>query len=155
MKNQIGLSANYAATVNELLNGYLSNIQVSYMNVRGYHWNIVGKQFFQLHAKFEDYYNQLNEMADEVAERILMLGGQPVHAFSKYLKVATIPEKENVSGTEATIKELLSEVSILLEQERAILKLAAENGDDGTVDLMTGYISGQEKLIWMFNAVLK
>jgi len=155
MKNQIGLPVNYATTVNELLNSYLSNIQVSYMNVRGYHWNIVGKQFFQLHAKFEEYYNQLNEMADEVAERILMLGGQPVHAYSSYLKLATIPEKQHVSTTEATIKELLSEVSILLEQERAILKLAAENGDDGTVDLMTGYISGQEKLVWMFNAVLK
>lgn len=155
MNNQIGLSANYAATVNELLNSYLSNIQVSYMNVRGYHWNIVGKQFFQLHAKFEEYYNQLNEMADEVAERILMMGGQPVHAYSKYLKIASIPEKENVSDTESTIKELLSEIGILLDQERAILKLAAENGDDGTVDLMTGYISGQEKLTWMLNAVLK
>lgn len=155
MNNQIGLSEAYANNVNDQLNKLLSNLQVSYMNVRGFHWNIAGKQFFQLHAKFEDHYNSLAEMADEVAERILMLGGEPVHAFSKYLKLATLSEKENVSCAEDTIKEVLAETIVLLEQERAILKLAAENGDEGTVDLMTGYISKQEKLIWMLNAFLK
>ena len=62
------------------------------MNVRGYHWNIKGKQFFVLHAKFEEVYNNLNEMADEVAERILILGGKPLHSFSEYLKISEIEE---------------------------------------------------------------
>lgn len=153
--NQIGISKDYAAKMNEKLNVYLSNVQLSYMNVRGYHWNIVGKQFFQLHDKFEELYDSLNEMADEIAERILMLGGTPVHAFSKYLKMATIKEKENVSTAEGTVKEAINEILELLKNEREIIELAAENGDEGTIDLMTGYISEQEKLVWMLNANLK
>ncbi|MDD4385181.1 MAG: DNA starvation/stationary phase protection protein, partial [Bacteroidales bacterium] len=128
---------------------------LSYMNVRGYHWNIVGKQFFQLHEKFEELYDTLNEMADEIAERILMLGGTPVHAFSKYIKMATIKEKENISTVEATVKEALNEILELLKNEREIAALAADNGDEGTVDLVTGYIAAQEKLVWMLNATLK
>ncbi|HZJ73915.1 MAG TPA: Dps family protein [Perlabentimonas sp.] len=153
--NQIGISKDYSAKMNEKLNVYLSNVQLSYMNVRGYHWNIVGKQFFQLHEKFEELYDSLNDMADEVAERILMLGGTPVHAFSKYIKMATIKEKENISTAEGTVKEAINEILELLKNEREIIELAADNGDEGTIDLMTGYISEQEKLVWMLNATLK
>ncbi len=153
--NQIGISKDYSAKVNEKLNVFLSNVQVAYMNVRGYHWNIVGRHFFRLHEKFEEVYDVLNEMADEIAERILMLDGTPVHAFSKYLKLATIKEKENVSTSEETVKELIAEINELLKNEREIIALAGDNGDDGTVDLMTGYITQQEKLLWMLNASLK
>lgn len=153
--NQIGLNNDYAVKMNEKLNVYLSNVQIAYMNVRGYHWNIVGKQFFQLHGKFEEVYNGLNEMADEIAERILMLGGTPVHAFSKYINMASIKEKENISSAEGTVKELLNETLELLKNEREIVKLAAENGDEGTVGFISGYIEQHEKLIWMLNATLK
>lgn len=153
--NQIGLNNDYAVKMNEKLNVYLSNVQIAYMNVRGYHWNIVGKQFFQLHGKFEEVYNGLNEMADEIAERILMLGGTPIHAFSKYIKMASIKEKENISSAEGTVKELLNETLELLKNEREIVELAADNGDEGTVGLISGYIEHHEKLIWMLNATLK
>lgn len=155
MKNQIGIEKAYAEKVSDKLNDLLSNIQVAYMNVRGFHWNITGKHFFKLHEKFEEVYDDLNEKADEVAERILMLESKPVHAFSDYLKRAEIKEKVNVTTDQATVKELLDELHVLLKNERDIIALAAENGDDGTVDLMTGYISGQEKTIWMLNAFMK
>ena len=153
--NQIGLDKDYAVKMNEKLNAYLSNVQITYMNVRGYHWNIVGKQFYQLHEKFEDIYNTLNDMADEIAERILMLGGTPVHAFSKYINMASIKEKENISSAEATVKEVLNETLELLKNEREIVEFAADNGDEGTVSLISGFIEEQEKLIWMLNAMLK
>jgi len=155
MSNQIGLNAGYAQQMNEKLNVYLSNVQLSYMNVRGFHWNIMGKQFFQLHEKFEEVYNGLNEIADEIAERILMLGGTPVHAFSKYIQMATIKEKENVSTADATVKELINDTMVLLNNEREIVELAANNGDEGTVGLISGYIEQHEKMLWMLNATLK
>lgn len=155
MSNQIGLNADYAKQMNEKLNVYLSNVQLSYMNVRGFHWNIVGKQFYQLHEKFEEVYNGLNEMADEIAERILMLGGTPVHAFSKYIQMATIKEKENVSTADATVKELISDTIVLLNNERELVELAADNGDEGTVGLISGYIEQHEKMLWMLNATLR
>ena len=97
----------------------------------------------------------LNEKADEIAERILMLEGKPVHAFSEYLKMSQITEKTNISNDTATIKEVIDGIQILLKQEREITSVAAENGDEGTVDLMTGYISNQEKMIWMLDAFMK
>lgn len=155
MKNQIDLSSDYSAKMVEKLNLFLSDIQVFYMNVRGFHWNITGKSFFKLHEKFEELYDDLNEKADEVAERILMLEGKPVHAFSEYLKMAEIQEKTNVTTDVETIKEVVAGLLVLLKQEREIAVLAADNGDEGTVDMVTGYISGQEKMIWMLNAFLK
>jgi starvation-inducible DNA-binding protein len=155
MEIKIGLDRGYTEKVAEKLNALLSDVQVFYMNVRGYHWNISGKHFFLLHAKFEELYDKLNDMADEVAERILMLGGSPVHAFSKYLKMASLSEKENVTSSEETVKEVLNGIEQLLKGEREILSMAADAGDDGTVDLMTGFIEDQEKMVWMYSAFLK
>jgi len=151
----IGLKNKYKNEMVEKLNSYLSSVQIMYMNVRGYHWNIVGKQFFALHAKFEEIYDSLNEMADEIAERILMLDGKPLHSFSEYIKVSSVKERLNLSSAEGTIKALLDDTSKLLEAEREILTLASDNDDDGTASLMSGFIGEQEKMIWMFNALLK
>lgn len=153
--NSIGLKMEYSEEVVGKLNAYLSSLQISYMNVRGYHWNIKGTQFFVLHEKFEEVYNTLNEMADEVAERILILGGKPLHSFSEYLKISEIDEKTNVSSAEETVKNLLEETGKLLATEREILSFASDNGDEGTVGMLSEYIGEQEKLIWMLNALLK
>ena len=151
----IGPNENYKKEIAERLNSYLSNVQMAYMNVRGYHWNIAGRQFFALHEKFEEIYNSLNEMADEIAERILMLGGKPLHAFSDYIRVTSLKERVNLSSAEDTIKALLEDTAKLIENEREILALASENDDEGTVSLMADYIGKQEKTVWMFNALLK
>ena len=153
--NNIGLNDNYKKEMVKKLNVYLSSVQVTYMNVRGYHWNIVGKQFFALHEKFEEQYNTLNEMADEIAERILMLEGTPLHSFTEYLKISSIKERLNVNSAEATIQALLSDTAKLLEMERDILSTASDNEDDGTASMVSEYIGTQEKMSWMFNALLK
>ena len=151
----IGLKDNYKNEVVEKLNSYLSSVQIMYMNVRGYHWNIVGKQFFALHEKFEELYNSLNEMADEIAERILMLDGKPLHSFTEYIKVSSIKERLNVSSADVTIKALLEDTVKLLEAEREILSLASDNDDEGTASLVSDFIGEQEKMMWMFSALLK
>ena len=155
MENQIGLDRDYAEKMVQKLNTLLSDVQVFYMNVRGFHWNVSGKQFFMLHEKFEDLYNSLNEKADEIAERILMLEGTPLHAFSKYLKQAGIKEKEGISSAEGTVKEVLDSLKQLLGAEREIAAMASDAGDDGTVNLVTGYMDEQEKMVWMYHAFLK
>ena len=155
MQNQIELDSAYSGQIAEKLNVLLSNVQVFYMNVRGFHWNITGKHFFKLHEKFEELYDDLNEKADEIAERILMLEGKPIHSFSEYLKISVIKEKTNVSTDSAAVKEVINGFLVLLKIEREIASLASDNGDEGTVDLVTGYISEQEKMIWMYNAFQK
>lgn len=148
------LEENYAQSMSEQLNELLADIQVFYTNVRGYHWNIKGKMFFLLHEKFEGLYDDLAEKADEVAERILMLDHTPVNAFSEYLKISSIKESVGRSDAETTVKEVIEGLQTLITKERKLIEEAGKNGDEGTVDLLTGYISGQEKMIWMYAALL-
>ncbi len=132
----------------------LANLQLYYTNLRGYHWNVTGVQFFGAHEKYEEYYDDTADKVDEVAERILMLGGTPAHKFSDYLKVADIKESGVVSDVKAIAREILDQLKVLLANEREIMELANDAGDDGTADLVTGFITDQEKVVWMLTATL-
>ncbi len=152
--NKIGLDQ---AKTNELcieLNELLSNYQVFYMNVRGFHWNIKGEKFFELHLKFEELYNDLLLKVDEIAERILTLGGQPIHAYSNYLNVSSIKEVKDANDAKTTVSSILNSFEVLLNQQRTILDLSGSANDEGTSALMSDYIREQEKLVWMYTAFM-
>ncbi|MEN9568891.1 MAG: hypothetical protein RL172_122 [Bacteroidota bacterium] len=153
-KNQIGLDANKAKALASELNLLLSNLQLFYINARGFHWNIKGDKFFELHVKFEELYNDTFLKIDEVAERILTLGYQPLHAYSSYLAEAAIKESTNISDGKKAVSLVLKGFEVLLEEERKILELAADANDEGTNALMSDYIRQQEKLVWMYSAYL-
>lgn len=150
----IGLNAEKSARVAEGLNELLANFQMYYQNLRGFHWNVKGNRFFVLHAKFEELYNDAVEKVDELAERVLTLGHTPLHSYAAYAKAASIKPVENVSDGDKCLEAILENLSVLIRQERSILCLAEEAGDDGTQDLLTPYISQQEKLVWMLLAYL-
>ncbi|WP_439258331.1 MULTISPECIES: Dps family protein [unclassified Lonepinella] len=152
MTNSIGLDKATSAKIAQELNNLLATYQVFYMNVRGYHWNIKGVQFFSLHEKFEEYYDDLVEKVDEIAERILTLGYTPVHAFSEYLSQSRIQEHKNATSAQDTLQGTLKGFQTLLQQQREILALAGDAEDEGTAALMGDYISAQEKTIWMLKA---
>ena len=153
-KNLIGLDSENAQQVVNLLNELLANYQIYYQNLRGFHWNVRGNRFFVLHAKFEELYNDAIEKVDEIAERILTLGGVPLHSYAAHTKVATLKAKENVTDGDACLRAVVEDVQVLLKQEREILSVAAEIGDDGTQDVFSSYVSSQEKLLWMLDAYL-
>lgn len=150
----IGLNAGQSKKEIDLLNSLLANFQIYYQNLRGFHWNIKGNRFFVLHAKFEELYNDAIEKVDELAERILTLGGVPLHSYAAYSRAASLKAVENVSDGDECLHAVLENLSVLINQEREILAVAADNGDDGTQDLLTPYISEQEKLVWMLCAYL-
>ena len=95
MKNIIGIDKEKANELSRELNDLLANYQLFYQNLRGLHWNIKGKEFFELHVKFEELYNDAVIKVDEIAERILTLEGEPLHTYSDYLQVAEIKEEES------------------------------------------------------------
>jgi starvation-inducible DNA-binding protein len=152
--NSIGLNTERSNKLALQLNDLLANYQVFYMNTRGFHWNIKGEKFFELHIKFEELYSDLVIKVDEIAERILTLGETPTHNFSAYLKLATIKETRNLTGANETVSSVLESFKILLLKQRAILELSGEAGDEGTNALMSDYIREQEKLVWMYSAFL-
>lgn len=152
--NTIGLHEASASQLAEKLNELLANYQIFYMNVRGYHWNVKGRQFFQLHEKFEEFYTDLLVKVDEVAERILTLGHTPVHAYSDYVKIARIQEDKNVHDGEACVRGVLQGYQTLIELQRELLSLASDADDEGTAAQAGDYIREQEKTVWMLGAYL-
>ena len=153
--NNIGLNIEKSKKVAENLNDLLSNYQLFYMNLRGFHWNIKGKKFFELHLKFEELYNDTLIKVDEIAERILTLSETPFHSFKKYLDTTEIKAAENIKVGEEAINIILDALKILLAKERTILTMASEANDEGTVALMSDYIVEQEKLVWMLSSYLE
>lgn len=154
MKSPIGLDTVQSQALAAELNRLLASYQILYMNVRGFHWNIRGHQFFELHLKFEEIYNDLLLKVDALAERILTLDGVPLHSFSDYLNVSAIPEQKGLHDGRACIESLLDSFRELLVAQRRILGQAAEAGDEGTASLLSDYVQQQEKLVWMLRAYL-
>lgn len=146
------LDAPAAESVAASLTQLLADYQVFYTNLRGLHWNIKGHQFFVLHAKFEELYDDAAAKADEVAERILTLGGVPENRFSEYLKIANIRETTAVSCADEALRQILDSYGYLIGEERKLLAQASEAGDDTTATLMSDYLKEQEKLVWMLAA---
>ncbi len=138
----------------EKLNVLLSDFQVYYMNLRGLHWNVKGRDFFLLHEKFEEMYTEAGEDVDEIAERILSLGAIPLHTMEDYLANQRIRSIENVSDGRTAVQLLVDNIELLLLQERGILDTASDLDDEGTAALMSDLISRQEKLSWMLKAYL-
>lgn len=152
--NRIGLSKEKSKNLSKLLNDLLSNYQVFYINTRGYHWNIKGDNFFELHLKFEEFYTDFQIKIDEIAERILTLGHTPLHSFTDYLKHSSIKEDTNSFVGKESLGSVLNSFEKLIHLQREILAVSSEAEDEGTNALMSDYIRVQEKTIWMLTAYL-
>lgn len=152
--NAIGLDIQKSQELSDKLNDLLANFSIFYMNDRGFHWNIKGEKFFELHLKFEEIYNDLLLKIDEIAERILTLGHTPMHSFTCYTKQSEIKEVKDVSDGRTAVTSLLDGFKTIITKEREILELSAEVGDEGTNALMSDYIREQEKTVWMLSSWL-
>ena len=152
--NYLGLDEKKVQPVVNGLSQLLADFQVFYANLRGLHWNVKGKRFFSLHAKYEELYNDAAEKIDEIAERLLQLGATPENRFSEYLKVSSIKETGNQPTGKEGVETVLNNLSNLIKQERELSKLASEIDDNATVGLIDGFLEGQEKTVWMLVSFL-
>jgi starvation-inducible DNA-binding protein len=153
--NKIGLPQEESEIIITELNVLLANFQVYYQNLRGLHWNIRGKRFFDLHLKFEELYNDSQLKIDLIAERVLTLGGRPLHTFEDYLKFSKLAIGKNISNDVKAIHLIVDSLSDLLKIEREIGSKSAEINDEGTNSMISDFISEQEKTIWMLHAWLE
>ena len=150
--NSLGLPIKESEELVNELNGLLSNFQIYYQNLRGLHWNIRGKRFFDLHLKFEELYNDSQIKIDLIAERVLTLGGTPLHTFADYIENSKLQIGKNISKDVEAIQLILESLSVLLQVERVILAKAADINDEGTNSMMSDFIAEQEKTNWMLKA---
>lgn len=152
--NSIGLDTKKTKNIANELNQLLANFQLYYQNLRGIHWNIQGRTFFNLHEKFEELYTDANTKVDEIAERILTLGETPLHTFEDYTKAAKVPVGKNISIDEKAVNLIVDSLTELLKIERSILEAAGDANDEGTNSMMSDFITEQEKTVWMMKAWL-
>lgn len=153
-KKILGLAQNDTEKLAKKLNVLLANFQVYYQSLRGLHWNIKGKNFFELHLKFEELYTDSQIKIDLIAERILTLQGEPLHTFSDYSSLAKVPVGKSISKDIEAVALVVTSLSELLQIERMILEESAAANDEGTNSMMSDFIAEQEKVIWMMNAWL-
>ncbi|MEM9886003.1 MAG: Dps family protein [Bacteroidota bacterium] len=150
--NYLGLDSNkIQSTVNEL-NQLLCNYQIYYQNLRNYHWNVNGENFFDLHEKFEGLYEDARTKIDEIAERILTLRETPISRSSEYLRRAEVEEAEVTSNEYEMIDTILKNHSIIIKNFRRVLKEADKSVDEGTADMIGGFLFNIEKESWMLDA---
>lgn len=151
----LNINADYAQEMNSKLNKLAATLHVYYSNLRGFHWHVEGKSFFTFHEELEKMYDAEAERIDEVAERVLQLGGVPVRLFGEIEKLSAIKQTGVISCSNEISKNLLETIAVLISLEKEIFTLADDNNDDVTAGMMSGYIAGQEKLAWMLTAFLK
>lgn len=138
----------------EELNRLLSDYQVLYQKLRAYHWNVEGKDFFQLHEKFEELYDTVTVRVDEIAERIRALGDYPLSTYSEQLVEARVEEDNGRIESDQMVKNLCSDYESLQEALSEIADKAGEEGDTTTVNLLEEIQDEQAETLWMLKSYL-
>lgn len=151
----LGLKEKESAAISDKLNKLLSDYNIYYQNLRAFHWLIQGEKFFVLHNQFEELYDDAFEKIDEIAERILTIGGKPLHTYEDYIKTSSIKVEKDKTDAASTVAATLDNLSKLIAVEREILALAGDADDEGTAAMMGDYISQQEKVVWLLSAFMK
>ncbi|WP_066218397.1 Dps family protein [Formosa haliotis] len=134
------------------LNTLLADYHIYYQKLRNFHWNILGENFFDLHNKFEELYIDARSKIDEIAERILTLRYHPMSKFSDYLEISSLEEVSPLKSDREMVAELISDHKLLLNQMRVVINKAELASDEGTIDLIGGYIRALEKSSWMLDS---
>lgn len=150
--NYLGLDSNKTKLTVGELNILLADYHLYYQKLRNFHWNVIGKNFFDLHEKFEELYDDAKLKVDEIAERILTLRYQPTSNMSEYLKDSNLKESPSDISDSKMIEILLDDHGAILKQMRKVIKVADDGGDEGTIDLIGAYIRELEKTSWMLDA---
>jgi starvation-inducible DNA-binding protein len=136
------------------VNKQIANWTVLYIKLHNYHWYVTGPEFFTLHAKFEELYNEAALHIDELAERLLSMGDKPVATMSGALELASVKEASGHESATDMVASIVNDYSTMIEELKQGMELAREVNDDTTSDLLLSIHSGLEKHVWMLNSFL-
>ncbi|SCY02034.1 starvation-inducible DNA-binding protein [Nonlabens sp. Hel1_33_55] len=148
----LNFNAEKAKNTSKELNVLLADYHLYYQKLRNFHWNILGHNFFDLHVKFEEMYNDAILKIDEIAERILTLRFQPTSNYSEYLATSSIKESKSELKDVEMVNALIDDHGTLLKQMSKVVEVAGVAEDEGTIDLIGAYIRELETTSWMLDA---
>ncbi|MFK7934479.1 MAG: Dps family protein [Saprospiraceae bacterium] len=150
--NYLGLKQEDVQDTVEKLNHLLANYHVYYQNLRNFHWNVNGQVFFELHEQFEGLYNDAKLKIDEIAERILTLRHHPMSRLSEYLEEASVKEYPIFVTPTKMVDATLECHKVLIKDMREVIENAGNAADEGTIDMIGGFLGDLEKKSWMLDA---
>lgn len=150
--NYINIDNQKVLPVVSELNVLLADYHVYYQKLRNFHWNVLGKNFFELHNKFEEMYNDAKIKIDEIAERIVTLNYHPISKLSDYIEVSNLKESSPLLSDNEMVGIIIKDQKIILNQLSKVIENANKIEDEGTIDLIGGYIRETEKSSWMLQA---
>jgi len=141
-------------TLTDILNRQIANWTVLNMKLHNYHWNVKGPHFFTLHAKFEELYTEAAAHIDELAERLLALGGKPVATLTGCLELASVKEVAQSETAEQMVQSTVNDFNHMISELKAGMELADSSNDETTGDMFLAIHSALEKHVWMLNSFL-
>ncbi|MFD0712151.1 Dps family protein [Paenibacillus sp. GCM10027626] len=139
-------------TLHNELNKQIANWSILYIKLHNFHWYVKGPQFFTLHAKFQELYEEAALHVDEIAERLLAIKGQPLARMSDYLKVSSIQEANNNETAEQMVDQLIADFSTVIQELKEAMAIADQAGDETTADILLAIHTSLEKHVWMLSA---
>ncbi|KQY83864.1 MULTISPECIES: Dps family protein [Paenibacillus] len=145
---------NQTKTVEQLLNRQVANLNVLYVKIHNYHWYVKGPNFFTLHVKFEEFYNEVTVQMDEIAERILTLKGSPAATMKEYLELSSIQEAAGGEDAKQMVQNLIEDFATLSNEYQEGIEAADAAEDQPTSDMLTGFKADLEKHMWMLRSFL-
>jgi starvation-inducible DNA-binding protein len=143
-----------ASPMTETLNKQVANWAVLYTKLHNYHWYVKGPEFFSLHIKFEELYNEAGLHLDVIAERILALRGQPIATMKEQLAAASIKEAKGNENTNQMVSQLTDDFEMLTDEMTKAIEDAEKNEDQPSADMLIGIRQSIEKHTWMLKAYL-
>ncbi|WP_083955677.1 Dps family protein [Brevibacillus parabrevis] len=148
------MSMTMSRPVTDVLNRQVANWSVLYVKLHHFHWYVKGPHFFTLHAKFEELYNEAATYVDELAERLLAVGGKPVSTMKSCIEQASIKEAAGGESADQMVQAVVSDFTTLIgELEEGITAAEAAN-DEATGDMFLGMSESLQKHVWMLQAYL-
>jgi starvation-inducible DNA-binding protein len=152
MANQTLTQANQE--LQKQLNLQIANWTVLYTKLHNFHWFVKGPNFFTLHEKFEALYDEAAGYIDDIAERLLAIGGTPIATLREALATASITEASGKESAEEMVAAVVADFAKLDSELKEGMEAAERAEDEATSDLLLGIVSSLEKHRWMLNAYL-
>ncbi|MBY0013090.1 Dps family protein [Paenibacillus typhae] len=141
-------------SLEQVLNRQVANLNILYVKLHNYHWYVKGEQFFSLHVKFEELYDDITLKMDEVAERLLSIKGSPAATMKEYLEIGTIQEATGKEDTRGMVQTLIEDFATVAEELTEGIELAEESSDQPTADMFIKIRTDLEKHQWMLRSFL-
>lgn len=141
-------------SLTDVLNRQIANWTVLYVKLHNYHWYVTGEQFFTLHDKFEELYNEAATYIDDLAERLLALGGKPVATMKGALEMASVQEATGNETARDMVRTVVNDFRLMISELKEGMELAQNAHDETTADMLLGIHTSLEKHVWMLSAFL-